>query len=201
MSLKVIASGTHSLLVDGGRPRTRRLGVCVGGPADRASFMLGNALCGNLPVAPALEITLSGPTLLALDDVGLCIFGSPFQIDRDGELVMPNHTFALKKGQTLRIGGTPEGCRAYLCVADGFRAREILGSATGFEPIKPSDVLVSEASYLPGRSIDFAAGENRSGFVASPDRNPTGSTIPSSRTLTWSRQRAIAWAFAWMGRR
>ncbi len=156
MSLQVLSPGTYSLLVDGGRPRTRGLGIAVGGPADRAALMLGNALVGNSPLAAALELTLSGPTLLALDDTGLCVFGAPFQIERDGQTLRFNHTFTLKKGETLRIGGTSEGCRAYLCVVGGFRAQPVLDSVTQFEPLKADEVLECAESRLPGRSLDLS---------------------------------------------
>jgi antagonist of KipI len=154
MSLRVLSPGTHSLIVDAGRPTTRGLGLPVGGPADRTSLALGNALVGNPPFAAALEITLTGPTLTAEADVGVCVFGAPFRLDRAGEPVEPNTTFTLRAGQTLHIGGTPTGCRAYVCVPGGFRAAEVLGSRTGLEPVKAGDVLDCEASHLPGRSLD-----------------------------------------------
>jgi antagonist of KipI len=154
MSLRVLAAGTHSLVVDGGRPSSRALGVPVGGPADRAAFLLGNALVGNPPLAPALEITLSGPTLVAEADVGACLFGAPFRLDRDGEPVPSGYTFTLKKGETLHVGGTPTGCRAYLCVPGGFRARRVLDSCTAFEPLQPGHVLACASSRLPGRALE-----------------------------------------------
>src|SRR5437588_1918153 len=105
MSLRALTPGTHSLIVDAGPPAPRGLGVPVGGPADRWSLSLGNALVGNPPLTTALEITLTGPTLVAESDVGLCVFGAPFRIDRDGEPVEPNTTLTMRKGQTLHIGG------------------------------------------------------------------------------------------------
>ena len=75
MSLRLLAAGTNSLVVDAGRSRSRGLGVPVGGPADVVSLALGNALVGNPPDTPALEFTLSGPTLVADTDVGMCVFG------------------------------------------------------------------------------------------------------------------------------
>jgi len=153
MTLRVQSPGTHSLIVDAGRPATRGLGVPVGGPADRTSLALGNALVGNSPFIPALEITLTGPTLVAEADVGLCVFGAPFRVDRDGEPVEPNMTFTVRAGQTLHIGGTPTGCRAYVCVPGGFRAPEVLGSRTGLEPVAAGHVLNCESSRLPGRGI------------------------------------------------
>ena len=153
MSLCVQSPGTFSLVVDAGRPTTRGLGVPVGGPADRWSMALGNALVGNLAFTPALEITLTGPTLVAEANVGLCVFGAPFRIDRDGESVEPNATLTLLAGQTLRIGGTPTGCRAYVCVSGGFHTPKVLGSQTGLEPVKVGDVLPCDSSRLPGRGI------------------------------------------------
>src|SRR5262249_10201421 len=147
------SAGTYSLIVDAGRPTTRGLGVPVGGPADRTSLALGNAVVGNSPFTPALEITLTGPTLTADTDVGLCVFGAPFRVDRDGASVEPGTTFTLRVGQTLRVGGTPTGCRAYLCVPGGFRAAEVLGSRTGLDPVKAGDVLACESSQLPGRGL------------------------------------------------
>ena len=65
MSFHVLDAGPSSRIVDFGRPASRSLGVPVGGAADRAALALGNALVGNPPDAPALEISLKGPVLLA----------------------------------------------------------------------------------------------------------------------------------------
>ena len=66
MSLLVRDAGLLSLLVDCGRPRTRHLGVPLGGAADRQALALGNALVGNEPDAVALEMTLAGPVIEAV---------------------------------------------------------------------------------------------------------------------------------------
>jgi 5-oxoprolinase (ATP-hydrolysing) subunit C len=153
MSLRVVSPGTHTLIVDAGRPASRGLGVPVGGPADQGSLALGNTLVGNLPFTPALEITLSGPTLLAEVDVGMCVFGSPFRIECDGASIQSSHTFTLKKGQSLQIGGTPTGCRAYLCVRGGFQVSQVLSSATAFDPVAAGDVLSCKPSQLAGRCL------------------------------------------------
>jgi 5-oxoprolinase (ATP-hydrolysing) subunit C len=153
MSLRVLSPGTYSLIVDAGRPTTRGLGVPVGGPADRISLALGNALVGNPPLAPALEIALTGPTLTTDADVGLCVFGAPFRAERDGAEMEPETTFTLQAGQTLRIGGTPSGCRAYLCVPGGLQTPVVLGSRTGLEPVKTGEVLPCNPSSLPGRGL------------------------------------------------
>ncbi|MSR54383.1 MAG: biotin-dependent carboxyltransferase [Gemmataceae bacterium] len=153
MSLRILSPGTHTLVVDGGRPRTRSLGIPVGGPSDRSALAIGNALVGNAPQTPALEITLMGPTLIAVRDVGMGVFGAPFQVYRDGEAIEAGHTFTLKEGQTLRTGGTPRGCRAYLCVPGGFRFPKVLDSVTGFKPVLADDILECNSSVLPGRGL------------------------------------------------
>ena len=78
MALTVLEPGLHSIVVDGGRPTFRHLGMPLGGAADRTAYELGNALLGNDPTAPALEITMAGPTLQADQRTACVLFGSPF---------------------------------------------------------------------------------------------------------------------------
>src|SRR5262245_22415923 len=137
MSLRVISPGLHSLVVDGGRPRTRSLGVPVGGAADRFSLALGNALVGNDPDAAALEVTLAGPTLVSEGPLACVLFGAPFDLapSRAGT------TFTLQPGEVLKVGGTRTGARAYLCVAGGFGTPILLDSRSGLRPVAAGDVL------------------------------------------------------------
>ncbi|HZZ79787.1 MAG TPA: biotin-dependent carboxyltransferase family protein [Gemmataceae bacterium] len=162
MSLLVLDPGIDSRIVDLGRPRTRSLGVPVGGAADRHSFLLGNALLGNAADAPAIEFALKGPRLRADADVGCVVFGAPFDIFRGDNRIEAGRTFALRAGQELRIGGTPRGMRAYLCVRGGFEAPTILASRSGLEPIRGNDVLRCPTSAIGSRwcaevQCDFAA--------------------------------------------
>jgi allophanate hydrolase subunit 2 len=149
MALIVIEPGLHSLVVGAGRPSTRHLGVPVGGAADRAAIALGNGLVGNPPDAPALEITASGPTLRADRPTAAVVFGAPFHaaIANKGRLE-PGTTFTLEAGETLKIGGTPAGVRAYLCVPGG------LGPVRD-DPIQTDEVLECAESRRAGRSLPF----------------------------------------------
>lgn len=142
MSLTVLEPGLHTLVVDGGRPRTRHLGVPLGGAADRAALALGNALVGNPPDAPALEITLVGPTLRAESRLAGVLFGAPFVMAISGNRpAEAAATFILEAGEGLKIGGTPTGARAYLCIAGGLDGPTILGSRSGVTPLQAGDVL------------------------------------------------------------
>jgi biotin-dependent carboxylase-like uncharacterized protein len=153
MSLRVREPGLLSLLVDLGRPRSRHLGVPLGGAADRAALALGNALIGNAPDAVAVEITLAGPTLEALRPVAGVIFGAAFQSAINDRDIPAETTFTLEPGDVLRAGGTRRGARGYLCVAGGFDAPEVLGSRSALEPLRAGDELKCRASRTEARSL------------------------------------------------
>jgi biotin-dependent carboxylase-like uncharacterized protein len=157
MGIRVLDPGLQSLLVDFGRPASRGLGVPIGGPADCWSLALGNALVGNPPDAVALELTLTGPTLRAEIDVGCVLFGAPFELANDRQPLVAGKTFTLKAGEILRIRGTPQGTRAYLCVPGGFIAPVILGSRSALEPIRVDQTLVCSPSSLPARFLPESA--------------------------------------------
>jgi antagonist of KipI len=146
-SLKVLAPGLHTLVVDHGRPRSRSLGVPVGGAADRWSLAIGNALVGNRPDASALEISLTGPTLQATCSLACVVYGAPFELVSDRQPLVAGKTFTLQSGEQLRIGGTPLRSRAYLCIHGGVKAPVILGSRSGLQPIQAGD----EVGCLPAR--------------------------------------------------
>ncbi len=151
MALVVLDPGLHSLVVGAGRPATRHLGLPVGGAADRAALALGNALVGNPPDTPALEITASGPTLRADRPTAAVIFGAPFLAAvANKSRLEPGTTFTLEAGDTLKIGGTPFGVRAYLCVPGGF-------ATPAHDPIQVDDVLECAESRRSGRSLPFVA--------------------------------------------
>jgi len=155
MSFIVREPGMMTLLVDGGRLRTRSLGMPVGGAADRGAISFGNALVGNPRSTLALEITLSGPTLEATQPVAGVVFGAPFRILINGAPATFGTTFTIEAGQVLRIGGTPTNVRGYYCVAGGFQASEILGSCSGFEPIRTGNLIHCRSSRTEPRSLPF----------------------------------------------
>jgi antagonist of KipI len=157
VSLRVRDPGLVSVLVDRGRTHARHLGVPLGGAADRAALALGNGLVGNPPDAVALEVTLAGPTVEALHPVACVVFGAPFRSTINDRPIPAGVTFTLEAGDVLRVGGTSEGVRGYLCVAGGFDAPEVLGSRSALEPLKPDDVLACRPSRTEPRGLGFVA--------------------------------------------
>jgi antagonist of KipI len=136
MTLHVLDPGLYTLVVDFGRPGYRSLGVPIGGAADQTSLTLGNALVGNPPDAAALEISLSGPTLRAECELACVVYGAPLELFSDRQPLRVGKTFTLQPGEELRIAGTWEGMRAYLCVRGGFQTPIILGSRSSLEPLR-----------------------------------------------------------------
>jgi antagonist of KipI len=153
MTLRVLDPGLHSLIVDFGRGSYRSLGVPVGGAADRAALAIGNALVGNPPDAAALEITLSGPTLQAGADLACVVYGAPFELHSDRQRLRAGKTFTLRLHETLQIGGTPEGMRAYLCVRGGLLPRIVLGSRSAMEPLHAGEELPCTPATIHGRFL------------------------------------------------
>jgi antagonist of KipI len=141
MSLRVLEPGLQTLVVDYGRPNWRSLGVPVGGTADRTSLALGNALVGNPPDAAALEVCLAGPTLEAQCELACVVYGAPFELASNRKKLCAGKSFTLQAKEVLAIWGTNAGMRAYLCVAGGLQCKAILGSRSGFEPVKKDAVL------------------------------------------------------------
>jgi biotin-dependent carboxylase-like uncharacterized protein len=135
------------LVVDFGRSHYRSLGVPVGGAADRTSLALGNGLVGNPPDAAALEMSLAGPTLQAQCELACVVMGAPFELVSDRQCLTLGKTFTLEPDEVLRIGGTPHGMRAYLCIRGGLQEPVVLGSRSSLQPLRAG----AELACLPGR--------------------------------------------------
>ncbi len=188
MTLKVLEPGLYTLVVDYGRPQCRSLGVPVGGAADRAALALGNALVGNPPDAPALEFSLSGPTLQSDIPLACVVFGAPFQIhcsphrlgraefrkepgpygprlasDLEGDCrpIPMGKTFALGPEEILHIAGTPVSMRAYLCVRGGLHTPRILDSYSRLERLRAGAELPCTSATIPSRFLFLPASGGR----------------------------------------
>jgi biotin-dependent carboxylase-like uncharacterized protein len=120
--------------------------VPVGGAADCTSFALGNALVGNPAGAAALEITLSGPVLVADAPIACVVFGASFDLASERRRFSPGKTFTLDAGEELRIGGTDNLPRGYFCIRGGLHVPEVLGSRSGLEPLQAGDALACHSA-------------------------------------------------------
>ena len=133
-TVEVLTPGTQSTVQDyPGRLGFWAVGVPPSGPMDPLALRLGNRIVGNPEGAPALELTLSGPSLRFNTGALITLAGADMQADLDGSRVAPWTLVAVKAGQELRIGEIAgHGCRAYLCVQGAFDVPSYLGSRATF---------------------------------------------------------------------
>ena len=152
-TIRVIAPGLQTLVVDLGRPRQRHLGVPVGGAADCFSLAIGNALVGNSSDAAALEVSLAGPILEADNDLACVVFGAPFSLTSDRQELQAGKTFTLQAGERLQIGSTPTQMRGYFCVHGGFESQPILGSHSSLAPVSAGMEFTCSSGVAPNRFV------------------------------------------------
>jgi len=135
-ALEFIAPGLHTTVQDPGRFGHQDIGVPASGPLDRISFRLANALVGNRPGTPALELLLQGPTLRVLaDSMRLALVGcsAGMEIRSSTSKIIPaGQSARLAKGDVVRIGPLGDSVCAYLAVEGGLDVATVLGSASTY---------------------------------------------------------------------
>lgn len=168
MSIAVLRAGTLTTLQDLGRRGWAALGVGASGPMDDVAFRLANALVGNPGNAVALELTWSGPRLRFEHDALVALTGADCDA-RVGERALPGwRTVRVDAGSEVDCGRMRHGARAYLAIAGGIVASEVLGSAAAD--------LNAGIGALGGRAL-------RTGDVLETAAAPTQAAL---RTRAWS---------------
>ncbi len=128
-AIEVLEPGLQTSVQDLGRPGYGRLGIAPGGAADRSVLVAGNRLVGNPDHAAGLEMTLAGPRLRFLRPGRIAITGADLDACLNGLRVPPGACRVVGPGDELCFGkGDGRGVRAYLCLAGGIEALELLGS-------------------------------------------------------------------------
>jgi biotin-dependent carboxylase-like uncharacterized protein len=171
--LEVVDPGPLLLVQDGGRSDLAHLGVPLSGAADGWSLAVANLLAGAAPAAAALEVTLGGTELLAVEACAVAIAGADLGAERDdGRRLAIGAVHAIPSGARFRFAGGRDGLRAYLGLAGGIAAERILGSASTWAP--------GASSAVVGRGL--AAGDRiapvRRGDLAAIGRTWPGSIAP-----------------------
>ncbi|HVR21105.1 MAG TPA: biotin carboxylase N-terminal domain-containing protein, partial [Polyangiaceae bacterium] len=125
-TLEVLTPGTLTTVQDyPGRLGYWDVGVPPSGPMDPLSFRLANRIVGNRDGVPALELTVSGPTLAFATEAVVGLAGARMPVTLDGEPVPFHEPVIVRAGQVLAVGQAPgPGCRAYLAVRYGFDVPE-----------------------------------------------------------------------------
>ncbi|MEE1672412.1 biotin-dependent carboxyltransferase family protein [Agarivorans aestuarii] len=155
-SLTVLRSAPQMLIVDHGRIGFQHIGVSPGGPADKHAFNWANRLLGNPVNSPALEITFGGAKLHFEQACQVAICGATMPLSLEPTQANNNqianwHSIRIEAGQTLHLGPSGSGLRAYLAIQGGFilnnelnsvssSPKQALGPFNG-RALKPNDKL------------------------------------------------------------
>jgi biotin-dependent carboxylase-like uncharacterized protein len=153
--LEVATPGPFTTIQDLGRIGYQDVGVPRSGPIDRVSLALANALVGNPPDAPCLEILLQGPTLKVLAEsvrVALAGCGAALEVrSANPRRIGAGQSVRLVRGEVLKIGSFGDSVCGYLAIEGGLAVPRVLGSAStyvrggigGFHGrrLQPRDVL------------------------------------------------------------
>lgn len=135
-ALEVIAPGLHTTVQDRGRFGYQDIGVPASGPLDRVSLSLANALAGNPPGAPALEMLLQGPTLkVVAESVRVALAGCSAAIEirsANARTIPAGRSVRLAQGEVFRIGALRDSVCAYLAFEGGLDIAPVLGSASAY---------------------------------------------------------------------
>ena len=133
-AVDVVAPGTQSTVQEyPGRLGYWAVGLPPSGPMDSLAFRLANRIVGNAPGAPALELTMTGPTLKFRAGATIAVAGADMSPKLDGAPVPLFEPIAVSAGQTLSLGPVRgPGARAYLAVRGGFSVPPYLGSRATF---------------------------------------------------------------------
>jgi antagonist of KipI len=129
--IHIVKPGLLTTVQDLGRAGFAHLGLSPGGATDSVSFRIANLLVGNDANAPALEMTLLGPTLEFETAATIVISGS------GASASLPiNEAFEVAAGTTLTVGPLSGGARAYLAIRGGLSIPEVMHSCSTFLPAK-----------------------------------------------------------------
>ena len=129
--LRVVAPGAFTSVQGAPRYGLLSSGVPAGGAMDLAALAAANRAAGNAPLAPALEITLAGPELEALEDV---------------RVALGPEVRELARGDRLRTGSVRRGVRAYLAVEGGL-AQPLPGQVT--RTLRPGELVHRASAPAP----------------------------------------------------
>lgn len=178
MSLVVETPGLQTLVQGAPRRGMRHMGVPLSGAADPLSLALANRLVGNPLAAAALEVTLSGMSLVSTAPCRIAITGAPRAIVLDGAGMSMHQRLDVSPNTRIELAPAESGARSYLAVAGAFAAAEVLGS--------PSTYLPARIGGYNGRALE--AGDVL-GFAGEPASAGAAETPPEFRwtpPATWT---------------
>jgi antagonist of KipI len=136
MKLKVIMAGLATTIQDQGRTGFRDIGIPVSGAMDRFASRMANLLVGNRMNSPVLELTYGDVYLKTETDVLISCCGDGSRLFANGTELAFWKTLFIPAGNELRFNPVKTGCRAYLAIAGGWQASNVMSSSSTYTPIR-----------------------------------------------------------------
>ena len=136
MSIEIISSGLQTTIQDLGRSGFGHMGVPESGAADKFSLKLGNFLLGKNVASPAIECTLTGPSLKFLKPFKVAITGANMKPKVNNENLKINKIFTVGTNDILSLGNCSTGCRSYIALSDDLVCETFMKSASTYLPAK-----------------------------------------------------------------
>jgi len=163
MSVEVLSAGPMLTIQDGGRHGLRHFGVSTAGPMDCPALALANALCGNPPLAAALEFAALGGNFSATRPLRFAATGGNCDVRVDGRRIAPGESHRLNPGEVLKVGAIEGAVWGYVAFAGGIAVPPVLGSRAthlrsglgGLEgrPLRAGDILPLGEDEAPDRCL------------------------------------------------
>ena len=134
--IEVTRAPAFATVQDGGRSARRSEGIPPGGVLDPFSLRLGNALLGNVHGAAAVELALTGGSLLFRSEAHVALTGAEIVARLDRVRVHGGQVLAAAAGSELEIEKLERGRVAYVCVAGGIDLPPVLGGRGSYLPAR-----------------------------------------------------------------
>ena len=128
--LEIITGGALSTIQDAGRFGFMKNGFTQSGVMDTRAAKTANALLGNEPGAPVIEITMKGLTAWFTSETYFCLTGGVFKAKLNNRPINNNKVYKADKNDIISVGTAVSGMRCYLAVSGGFSVPEVMGSAS-----------------------------------------------------------------------
>lgn len=167
--LTVVSAGPITSVQDTGRVGAQRYGLPPSGAMDRMAMAIANALVGNAPALPVIEIGPL-PAAFRIDGapVQIAIAGAHREIKVDHRKIELNESVHVGDGETISVGFARGGIFSYIGLAGGIAGEPVFGSfsvtaGTGIGSPIPRALQAGDTIELNGSSgrpdyrIDVAA--------------------------------------------
>ena len=129
-SIYINEPGMYTTIQDEGRVGFQQYGMPVAGPMDSESYLLGQALVGNVKPVGALECTLLPPTLTVKGTCIVAFTGADMEPTINDVQVPRYIPILCHDGDVISGGFSQCGVRMYIAFSGGIDVPEINGSVS-----------------------------------------------------------------------